>query len=131
MLEVEQREARAVQAAGDGLADAVVDTSHPCSVSSGGGPIPMRAESHHRPHDASHHALGRPPALEVRRARQPDVGALHGGRPVQEHPVAVDPARQYTAFLSSGDITMPMRSNVLKSSVWASETPGPSRPNAV
>ena len=105
LLEVEQREPDPVDAAGDGVPDAVVDEQPALR-----GAQRRRAETdaHRVPPGAlarAQHLLGRAPAHQVGRSRQQDLGAAAAelvARPVEEHPLAVDPVRQQRGVLVVG-----------------------------
>src|SRR6185503_15240565 len=105
--------------------------SHPRDVSIGGGDNPMRLASHHDPWRALSTCLCPP---QLRKSGEKDIqmsahGSVHGrcrsaNRPLMRRGSSA-------ASLSSGCITSPYRSNVRKSVVSASATPGPSLLKAV
>ena len=101
-LEVQQRQTRAIQAPSDGLAHAVVDDEPAVLGLERRGPHAHAFRVPPAALPAAEHQFGRSPALEVGRAGQPHIGAVHGGRPVEEHPVATNPARQQDSVLVFG-----------------------------
>jgi hypothetical protein len=99
VLEFEERQPRAVEAARHRVAHPVID-DEPAVLGlqrRGAQPDPRRIPP--APGPAPHRLLRRAPAHEVGRARQPHVGAVGGGRPVEEDPIPRDAPRQQDGVL--------------------------------